>query len=85
MKTYRDAVTGYEVTQYTFGPERNSKLYFTCENFSADDRYFFFMKQQSEGKSDGGCYRAEVETGKIERVTDDTYRGFATDRVKNVA
>ncbi|MBQ3669186.1 MAG: hypothetical protein II920_08170 [Clostridia bacterium] len=84
MKTYRDPVTGYEIKQYTFGPERNAKLYFTCENFSADDKYFFFMKQQLEGKSDGGCYRAEVETGKIERVTDDTCRGFATDREKNV-
>ena len=84
MEIYRDDLTGYEVRRYTNGPERNSKLYFTCENFSCDDRYFFFMKQQLEGRSDGGCYRAEVETGKLERVTDDNYRGFATDRFRNV-
>lgn len=84
MTEYRDAVTGYSIRRYTEGPERNSKLYFTCENFSLDDRCFFFMKQQLEGKDDGGCYRADVETGEITRVTDDTYRGFATDREKNI-
>ena len=84
MERYTDPVTGYEVRRYTHGPERNAKLYFTCENFSSDDKYFFFMKQQLEGKSDGGCWRADVESGALERVTDDTYRGFATDREKNV-
>ena len=54
MITYRDPVTGYEINRYTEGPERNSKLYFTCENFSKDDRYFFFMKQELPGKQDGG-------------------------------
>ena len=84
MKIYRDPVTEYEIRRYTEGPERNSKLYFTCENFSADDQYFFFMKQQLEEKNDGGCYRANVETGEIERVCDHNYRGFATDREKNI-
>ncbi len=84
MEIYNDAITGYEIRRYTNGPERNSKLYFTCENFSADDKYFFFTKQQLEGKNDGGTWRTEVSTGKLERVTDDTYRGFATDREKNV-
>ena len=84
MKTYRDPVTGYEIRRYTEGPERNAKLYFTCENFSVDDKYFFFMKQQLEGKTDGGCYRANVETGEIDRVTDYSFRGFATDREKNI-
>ena len=84
MIEYRDPVTGYVCRKYTEGPERNAKLYFTCENFSTDDRYFFFMKQQLEGKTDGGCYRADVETGALERVTDETFRGFATDREKNI-
>lgn len=44
MKVYKDAITGYEIRQYTFGPERNAKLYFTSENFSPDDRYFYFNK-----------------------------------------
>ena len=87
MITYQDPVTGYTVRRYTEGPERNAKLYFTCENFSVDDRYFYFMKQQlNDGRKElgGGCYRAEVETGKIERITDENYRGFATDREKNI-
>ena len=45
MITYRDPVTGYDIKKYTEGPERNAKLYFTCENYSLDDRYFFFMKE----------------------------------------
>ena len=84
MITYRDPVTGYEINRYTEGPERNSKLYFTCENFSTDDRYFFFMKQELPGKQDGGCYRADVRTGELTRITDNRFRGFATDREKNI-
>ena len=87
MEIYRDPVTGYEIRRYTNGPERNAKLYFTCENFSTDDKYFFFMKQQmaDAGKElSGGCYRADVETGELERVTDYSFRGFATDREKNI-
>ena len=30
MKIYTDPITGYEIRKYTEGPERNSKLYFTC-------------------------------------------------------
>ena len=84
MNIYRDPVTGYEIRRYTEGPERNAKLYFTCENFSADDRYFFFIRDQEPGRTDGGCWRAEVSTGELTRVTDDSYRGFATDREKNI-
>ena len=84
MVEYRDPVTGYQIRRHTDGPERNAKLYFTCENFSTDDRYFFFMKQQLEGKNDDGCYRGDVQTGELLRITDDTYRGFATDREKNI-
>ena len=84
MIEYRDTITGYTIRKYTEGPERNAKLYFTCENFSVDDKYFFFMKQQLEGRDDGGCYRANVETGELTRITDYSYRGFATDREKNI-
>ena len=79
MTEYRDSITGYTVRRYSEGPGRNSKLYFTCENFSTDDRYFFFMSQ-----SEGGCMRANVETGELTRVTGGEYRGFATDRFKNI-
>ena len=84
MEIYRDAVTGYEVRRYTNGPERNANLYFTCENVSTDDRYFFFMKQGlQDGMKElgGGCFRANVETGEIEQVTDNSFRGFAGLRI----
>lgn len=83
MIRYRDPKTGYEILQYTQGPERNAKLYFTTENFSIDDRYFFFNKQWDEAHPDGGLWRAEVSTGKLERVLDGAHaRGFAMDREK---
>ena len=85
MMEYRDPVTGYMIRRYTEGPERNSKLYFTSENFSVDDRYFYFNKNQTHGCNDGGCYRVEVATGEMTQVTDESYNGFALDREKNVA
>ncbi len=84
MKRYIDPITGYEIRQYTFGPERNAKLYFTSENFSPDDKFFYFNRRSAEGSRDGGCYRENVETGELERVTDETYRGFAMDRVNSI-
>lgn len=41
MTSYEDPKTGYTIQQYTQGPDRNAKLYFTTENFTNDDRYFF--------------------------------------------
>ncbi|MDD2647373.1 MAG: oligogalacturonate lyase family protein [Eubacteriales bacterium] len=84
LTDYRDAITGYAVRKYTVGPERNSKLYFTSENFSPDDKYFYFNKQQLDGRDDGGLYRGCVATGELERITDTAYRGFAMDREKNI-
>lgn len=73
MRTYVDEVTGLEVRSYTDGPERNAKLYFTTENFSADDRYFFFTR-------DGvGLMRAEYATGEMSCVAGPEYSGFAMD------
>ena len=85
MVEYRDSVTGYMIRRYTEGPERNAKLYFTSENFSVDDRYFFFNKNQTHGCNDGGCYRVEVQTGEMSMVTDASCLGFALDREKNLA
>ena len=86
MHIYRDAMTGYEVRQYTTGPERNAKLYFTTENFSADDRYFFFTQSRVESDPADpvraqavreGLYRAEVESGEIRLLADNHYSCFA--------
>lgn len=84
MKEYLDPVTGYLCRRYAEGPERNAKLYFTCENFSTNDRYFFFMKNDPDGRDGSGrCFRADVKTGETVQVTENTF-GFATDRFRNV-
>lgn len=85
--TYRDAVTGYEIRQYTQGPERNTKLYFTTENFTVDDRFFFCNRQIPEEnevyQGKGELYKVEVETGEMKMVAGSDYRGFAMDRFEN--
>ncbi len=85
MIEYRDPITGYKIRRYAEGPERNSKLYFTSENFTVDDQYFFFNRRQTNGTNDGDVCRVNVETGEITPVVDSSYAGFALDREKNVA
>lgn len=89
MKLYRDSETGYEVRQYTFGPERNAKHYFTTENFTADDRYFFFTKSRVDPLRDQGVteglYRANVETGEITLMADAGYTAFCMHPEENYA
>lgn len=82
--TYLDPVTGYEIRQYTKGPGRNAKLYFTTENFTVDDKYFFFNRQTGDGPlPDGGLYKCDVKTGEAELMAGSEYRGFAMDRFEN--
>lgn len=87
--TYKDPVTKNEIRQYTTGPERNTKLYFTSENFTLDDRYFFFSKQilsrtkNRVHRGAGELYKAEVETGEAKLVAGSEYSGFAMDRHEN--
>lgn len=87
--TYKDPVTGNDIRQYTTGPERNTKLYFTCENFTVDDRYFFFYKQIPAKTTDrvyrgrSELFKAEVETGEVKLVAGSEYSGFALDRHEN--
>ena len=72
MKKYIDAKTGYEICKYTFGPERNAKLYFSTENFTPDDRYFIFQRTAAGVvlSAERPLYRANVETGEITLLAD---------------
>jgi hypothetical protein len=82
--TYTDPATGYTVTQYTNGDTRNAKLYFTTENFAADDKTFFFRKYVSnEPGADSDLNRCDVETGEFYLVLDSRYKGFAMSREGN--
>ncbi|MFH1512278.1 MAG: oligogalacturonate lyase family protein [Bacillota bacterium] len=81
MFTYIDAATGYTVTQYTKGDMRNAKLYFTTENFAADDRSFFFRRYLSNALgAENELYRCDVCGGEYYRVLDSRYKGFAMSR-----
>ena len=84
MITYIDRLTGFEIRQYTSGSVRNAKLYFTTENFTADDKYFFFNRQVKDNPAnDGGLYRANVETGELTLMAGPEYEGFYLDRNEN--
>ncbi len=80
--TYQDKKTGYTIRQYTKGPEANTKLYFTTENFSSDDQFFFFNKEvPSQGQFPGyELHRAHVESGEIEKIAGSEFSGFAMSR-----
>lgn len=86
---YIDSVSGYEIRKYTSGLERNTKLYFTTENFTTDDRFFFVNRQVPTGshkevyQGKGELYRVEVETGELQLIAGDEYSGFAMDRFEN--
>jgi oligogalacturonide lyase len=59
-------------------------LYFTTENFTVDDKYFFFNRQTGDGPlPDGGLYKCDVKTGEAELMAGSEYRGFAMDRFEN--
>lgn len=82
--TYKDETTGFEIMQFTRGPEKNTKLYFTTENFTLDDRYFFFHKSFDDPKDPrNGLYRAEVSTGDYVQVVGSEYGAFVLDKVHN--
>ncbi len=83
--TYADPKTGYAIRQYTKGEQRSAKLYFTTENFTTDDRYFFFRKQVSQDgmNPQSELYRTDVESGECEMGAGSEYAGFAMDRNEN--
>ncbi|GHV27883.1 hypothetical protein FACS18948_5990 [Clostridia bacterium] len=81
LSIYTDDVTGYEIRRYTKGPERNSKLYFTTENFTPDDQFFFMNSQTgTEGLPTGTLCKVHVETGEIIPMAGNEYKGFYLDR-----
>lgn len=84
MSVYQDPKTGYEIRRYAVGPMRNAKLYFTTENFTTDDQYFFFNRQVADNPDrDGGLYRCHIESGECRLVAGPEYKGFAMDRIGN--
>ena len=81
LSVYTDPATGYEVRRYSAGPERNSKLYFTTENFTPDDQFFFMNSHTgTEGLPTGTLCKVHVETGEIVTMAGPEYKGFAMDR-----
>lgn len=88
--SYTDPETGFEIQQYTKGPERSAKLYFTTENFTQDDQFIFFNKNVPNPETGFGqpphlneLHKAHVETGEYYKVLGSEYRGFAMSRDGN--
>ncbi|MCL2203321.1 MAG: oligogalacturonate lyase family protein [Defluviitaleaceae bacterium] len=73
---YKDPATGYTIKQFTNNKERASKLYFSTESFTGDDRYFFYQREEN-GKA--RMYRVEYATGQQELALDENYHHFGMD------
>ena len=70
MEIYRDPDTGYEIRRYANGPERNAKLYFTCENFSVDDMPKGYTEEsKNPGRVEKVRYIVSGETREVKSVT----------------
>jgi oligogalacturonide lyase len=79
---YKDPATGYTIRQFTNGKERSSKLYFTTESFTSDDKYFFCVRMK-DGKH--GIYRVEYATGHMELALNEEYSHFGMDYNRDFA
>jgi hypothetical protein len=74
-RTYKDAVTGLEVTMLTTSPAKDDKIYQTHPNWTADGRYIVFM---SDRGGTNQYYALSEQTGSIVQLTDDEGPGNAT-------
>lgn len=72
--SYKDAVTGLEITMLTTSPAKDDKIYQTHPNWTADGRYIVFMSDRSGTNQ---YFAVSVETGAIVPLTDDPQPGNA--------
>ena len=77
-----DPDTGYTIKQFTKSEERSSKLYFTTESFTSDDKHFFYIRVQN-GKP--ALYSVEYATGNQELVLNEEYTHLGMDYNRDCA
>jgi oligogalacturonide lyase len=81
-KTYKDAVTGMEITMLTTSPAKDNKIYQTHPNWTADGWHIVFMSNRSGSNQ---YYAVSVKTGSVIQLTEDERPGNAClSRKKNV-
>jgi oligogalacturonide lyase len=68
-ESYVDPVTQARVWELTRGTNIADNLYFHFSNFTADNRYLIFLSDRTGSRQ---LYRAEVETGRITQLTEDS-------------
>ncbi|MDR2042794.1 MAG: oligogalacturonate lyase family protein [Clostridium sp.] len=78
---YKDEQTGYVIKQFTQGLDRCDKLYFTTENFTQDDKYFFYHRNDPD-RSQCGLYRVDYKSGEQELFMDSSYSRAAVDYLR---
>ena len=66
-ETYRDSVTGLEVTLLTTAPAQDNKIYQTHPNWTADGQQIVFMSDRSGANQ---YYALSVATGTIIQLTE---------------
>jgi oligogalacturonide lyase len=79
---FKDPTTGYMVKQFTNSEKRSSKLYFSTESFTSDDKYFFYVRQDDDNP---GIYRVEYLTGEQKLMLTPEYKNFGMDYHRDIA
>ncbi|UCE48801.1 MAG: right-handed parallel beta-helix repeat-containing protein, partial [Phycisphaerales bacterium] len=72
--SYRDAVTGREITMLTTSAAKDNKIYQTHPNWTADGRHIVFMSDRSGTNQ---YYTVSEKAGSIVQLTDDAGPGNA--------
>ncbi len=72
--TYRDLVTGYEISVLTTSPAKDNKIYQTHPNWTADGRHIVFT---SDRTGTNQYFALTVDTGVITQLTNDKGSGNA--------
>ncbi|MHC4310193.1 MAG: hypothetical protein ACYSSN_09635 [Planctomycetota bacterium] len=79
--SYRDLVTGYEISMLTTSPAKDNKIYQTHPNWIADGRHIVFV---SERTGTNQYFALSTDTGEITQLTNDVGPGNAfVHRTKN--
>jgi len=68
-QSYSDPVTGVQIWEVAKAGSASDNLYFYFSNFTADNRYLLFVSDRTGSTQ---LFRAEVESGHIVQLTDDS-------------
>ena len=73
-KTYKDLITGHEISMLTTSPAKDNKIYQTHPNWTADGRHIVFT---SDRTGTNQYFALSIDTGVITQLTNDNGPGNA--------